>query len=97
MIHMKTGSFAGTGATLSVNVGFKPGVVILYNITDTGMMIWTADMPDAYSHRTTGSDGIETYTTSLGITAVADGFTLGADTEMNAGTDTIHYIAIRGN
>lgn len=97
MIHMKTGSFSGTGATLSVNVGFKPGVVILYNITDKGMMIWTADMPDAYSYRTTGSDGYELYRSSLGITPVADGFTLGADTEMNEGTDTIHYIAFRAN
>jgi len=94
---MKTGSFTGTGVALSVNVGFKPGVVILYNITDTGMMIWTADMPDAYSHRTTGSDGVETYTTSLGITPTGNGFSLGADTEMNGLSDTIHYIAIRAN
>jgi len=96
MKQMNLGSITGTGAAIAVNVGFKPETVILINVTDTGMMIWTKQQTDAYSYRTKGSDGIETYETSGGITPTALGFTLGTDSEMNGSSDTIHWVAFRG-
>ena len=94
-----TGTATGTGAALNVEVGFTPSRVEIINETDPGYYVWTSDMADAEMQKTIG-DGTTTFETSDGISAYAGasgatgkGFTIGADSDMNAASDVLHWTA----
>jgi len=91
----KSGTLTGTGSAITVTIGFKPGVVFLYNATDPGTLWWTKNLADAYGYRSVGSTGIETVISSNGITPFQEGFVFGADSEMNESSDVIYWIAWR--
>lgn len=100
--HVKTGTVTGTGAAINVELGFTPKVIFLFNKTDPGMFIWTDTMADAEAVKLTDvpaltfptSNGISVYAGVAGTTGA--GFTIGADSDLNAASDVIHYIAIGG-
>lgn len=99
-MQIVTGSTTGTGAALNVEVGFSPKVVVIINETDPGMYIWTDTMADAEMQKMTDAVAL-TFPTSNGVSAYAGaiaatgtGFTIGADADMNAASDVIHYVAL---
>lgn len=93
-----SGTVTGTGAAINVSIGFSPRAVILINQTDPGMFFWTNDMDDAEALKLTDavaltfptSDGISAY---AGSSSASPGFTIGADSDLNAEDDVLSYIA----
>jgi len=89
-----TGSFYGTGASLNVTkLGFRPRAVTLLNKDGLCRLEWTKDMADASGVKTV-TDGTISFITSNGITPLANGFTLGADTDVNVADELVHYVAV---
>lgn len=100
VLQMKTGTVTGTGSAINVETGFVPKAVFIYNETDPGVFLWLDTMADAEMVKLTDavaltfptSNGISTYAGSIATNA--EGFTIGADTDMNAASDVIHYLAL---
>lgn len=98
-MKMATGSETGSGSAINVTCGFTPKVVVIMNETDPGIYVWTDTMADAEMVKLTDvvaltfptSDGISAYTGSVATNS--KGFTIGADSDMNASSDVIHWIA----
>lgn len=94
-----TGTVTGTGSAINVSIGFTPRAVILINQTDPGVFMWTSDMADAEALKLTDAPAL-TFPTTNGISAyagsssAAPGFTIGADTDLNAASDVLSYIAL---
>lgn len=91
------GSFPGTGAQLDVKkVGFRPKKVELYNVSGNCQAVWTESMPDAAMQKTVDSGTQQSdvaYVTSNGITPLAEGFRLGADSDLNVAAEIVHFVA----
>lgn len=87
------GSFVGTGADLNVRtVGFKPRSVICRNVTGLVTAEWQETMEDdSMVKRVTA--GTMTVPTTNGITPLADGFTVGADADLNVSGEIVHWEA----
>lgn len=89
------GTVVGTGASLPVTgLPFDPAAVIVWNQTDPGLYVHLPSMTAAHMAKLTDAPAL-THATSLGITLGAKGarsFTIGADTDMNAAADALHYI-----
>ncbi|GAG44729.1 unnamed protein product [marine sediment metagenome] len=86
------GSFLGTGAALTVKTpGFRPRYVRIVNGTGPNAE-WFESMADdtAVKHAQTGAT---TLLTSDGITPLADGFGVGADADLNAAGEVVHFMA----
>lgn len=101
--HIATGTVTGTGAALNVSLGFSPKVVAIINETDPGLYLWTDTMANAEMLKLVDSTVALTFPTSNGVSTYAGsiaanpkGFTIGADADMNAASDVLHYIAIGG-
>jgi hypothetical protein len=97
---MVTGTIAGTGATLNVPIGFKPRKVVLFQADTPAKLEWTEDMGDGKGIKTTGTPTFAFIATNgishlPGTTTYADGFIIGADTDINVDTETIYYAAYR--
>lgn len=97
--QMVTGTIEGTGTALNVQLGFKPSVVTLINQDGLCRLDWCESMGDGKGLKavTAGTisfiatDGVTPYDgTTAGDSA---GFTIGADADVNAVAETIHYIA----
>lgn len=93
-----SGSFIGDGSARSIKtVGFRPTVVRLYNVTGNAVAVWLKSMPDDAMQKTVDSGAGTTdlsYVTSGGVTPLSDGFTLGADADLNASAETVHWEAV---
>ena len=89
----KNGAVVGTGALLNVTtVGFRPRRVQLVN--DDGLVTgeWNDSMADGdMSKRVTS--GTMTKVTTTGITPLSNGFSIGADTDMNVAGEKVHWVA----
>lgn len=91
------GAFPGTGAQLDIKkVGFRPKKVELHNVTGNCSAVWTESMADASMQKTVDSGSGTTdmsFPTTLGVTPLADGFRLGADTDLNVAAEIVHFVA----
>lgn len=90
------GSFVGAGASKDVQtVGFRPKYVKLLNVTGNCKAEWVQGMADASAQKTVDS-GAGTSDISLitsgGVTPLADGFTLGADSDLNVSGEIVQYV-----
>lgn len=83
------GAIVSTGAALDVVCGFKPRSVKLY-LADGACGFWNNLMADAsaYKRATAGAGSL---VTSDGVTPTDEGFTLGADADLNPATATVVY------
>ena len=88
-----TGAVTGTGSLINVKtVGFRPRMVELINTGGLVSGVWTDSMADAsVAKRVTA--GTLSFPTSGGVTPLADGFSLGTDSDLNAAGELVHYIA----
>lgn len=86
------GSFVSDGNLRSVQtVDYRPSKVEIFN--DQGdSAVWTSEMPDDSMHlRVAGGTG--TLETSDGVTPLANGFSIGANGDINASTQTSYWVA----
>lgn len=100
--RIKTGTGTGTGAAINVSIGFLPNMVMVMNTTGNCFIVWTSDMGAAAGQKTVDSGagttdvsmlsslGISQYT---GSASASQGFTIGADTDINVNAETYYYVA----
>lgn len=87
------GAVVGTGADLDVkSVGFRPRSVELINMDSGDELKWSGSMPDAGGLKRQAA-GTSVVLTTTGVTPLAAGFRLGADTDMNVAGETVHFVA----
>jgi hypothetical protein len=93
-----TGAVTGTGSAIDVKmVGFRPTIVKLYNVGGNANAVWTRDMADASMQKIVDSGAGATdisLVTSDGITPLASGFRIGADSDLNASGEKIIWEAV---
>lgn len=82
-----------TAGAFNITCGFKPRYVCVENVTAREKIEWFEGMTDAYAIKTIAA-GTRTLATSLGITPLAGGFTVGLDTLVNVTSEQISWIAI---
>lgn len=108
MDFIKTGTVEGTGALISIAVGFKPKIVKLINVDGRAMLFWNERLGDGDGYKVlTGIDAtadtvsLHSLITSNGVTAVdgdhdtKSGFTIGTDSDINVNGETIIWEAYR--
>lgn len=87
--NVVTGSCVGTGADMNIRtVGFRPKRVVL-NVGGLDAA-WQKTMADDSMYKRL-ANGTGSLVTTNGITPLSDGFSLGADTDINAAGAIIHY------
>lgn len=97
--HIKTGTITGTGAAITIPLGFTPSKVTILNRSDLSRYEWLKDMPQASALKQVTA-GTISFITSGGISTFAGteggdvaGFIIGADANMNAEDDVIYWEA----
>lgn len=95
------GTVEGTGSAINIQCGFQPKAVLLFNIDGLAKLEWTENMGAGKGLKTVTA-GTVSFIASNGITKYAgtaagdkEGFTIGADTDVNVSAETIEYVAIR--
>ena len=93
-----SGAVTGTGANLDVtSLGFRPRSVNLYNVTGICQAHWQDSMADGAMFKTVDSGtnltDISFVASSTGITPLANGFRIGADTDLNVAAEIVHWEA----
>ena len=83
----------GTVAAFTITTGFKPRYVKIINNTSGDQIEWFEGMTDAYGFKRVAA-GTAAQTTSLGITPLAYGFTMGLDLDINVTSEQLSWIAI---
>lgn len=85
-----SGKFVGTGSLVTVDVGFRPKLVKLVNLTDPAEGTWIDSMADG-----TALAGTDTFAavSSNGITPTETGFTVGTDANFNTSGETVYWVA----
>ena len=95
---MIRGSFVGTGSAKDVlTIGFRPRSVRIYNVSGNCQAAWLDSMADGSCQKVVDSGAGTSdvsFITSNGITPLANGFRLGADTDLNVATEIVHFEAM---
>lgn len=93
--RVATGRYLDTGtvAAYDFTCGFTPKYVKVVNVTSRDELEWFEGMADASAVKTVAA-GTRTLITTLGITPLTDGFTLGLDTDVNVSNEQVSWIAI---
>lgn len=91
--RVKVGSFYGTGADLNIRtVTFRPKVVKITNLGGLATALWVKGMADDSAVKEVTA-GTKSAITSNGITPLSDGFSLGADTDLNVSGELVYFEA----
>lgn len=100
-MQIKRGTVEGTGSAIIIQVGFQPNIVFLVNIDGDAKLDWTSDMGAGKGYKILTTSGAHALIATGGITAYAgtaggnkEGFTIGADTDVNVSSETITWIAM---
>jgi len=83
----------GVAAEFNITCGFKPRYVRVINVTSLDMMEWFEGMANASAIKTTAATSAISLITSLGITPLAKGFTIGLDLDVNVSAEQLSWIA----
>lgn len=83
----------GTAAAFTITTGFKPLWVRVLNNGSSDMYEWYHGMTAAHAEKTVAA-GTRSAITSLGITQLSYGFTVGLDTDVNVTSEQITWMAI---
>lgn len=90
----KAGAVNGTGANLDVRtVGFRPSKVELYNESGLAKADWSSSMADGLAMKQVTAGTISMTSAGDGVTPLADGFRLGADSDLNVTDELVHWVA----
>ena len=95
--YIYTKTLNGTGAAIAItDVGFKPSYVKVINVASGGLCtlehVNTMAAASGFKGITAGT---KTFITSNGITLRDNGFTIGADADVNVNGEALHVIAFR--
>ena len=91
--EMVAGTVTGTGSALVVDeLPFDPAAVIVWNQTDPGLFVHLPSFTAAHMAKLTDAPAL-THATTNGITLGTKEFTIGADADMNAAADVLHWVA----
>lgn len=91
--RVMTGSLKLGGTAYNIRtVGFRPRKVEVINSDGLCKAEWNKSMPDAYMVKTV-TDGTISYASANGITPLSDGFTIGADADINVDGEQVHWTA----
>lgn len=101
--NFATGTLDGTGAAINIEIGWIPDHVVVQNIeaADFARLEWYTGMTAAHAIKTVTST--KSKITSLGISAYAgtttaqQGFTIGADTDVNVVDEALTWMAFRNS
>lgn len=94
-VQVMRGAAVGTGANLDITtVGFRPRSVRIVNQDSADELYWHINMADGYGLKRVAA-GTGSVITSLGVTPLAAGFRLGADTDINVDGETILWEAFQ--
>lgn len=101
MNRLRTGTVEGTGAAISVTLGFIPNYVKLMNIDGIAMLEWTPEIGAGKGLKTADSGTAKcdiSYISTGGVTVSAStdtyiGFSIGTDTDINVNGETICWVA----
>lgn len=92
-----TGALTGQGAAFDVTkVGFRPRMVKVWNTAAGGLvkLEWNDAMPEGSGFKQKNDAAAQnSFLTADGITPLANGFTLGADADVNAAGEQLYYEA----
>lgn len=94
--RLATGTYLDTGtvAAYTFTLGFKPRYVRVINEDGDAIMEWVEGMADAEGMKLV-TGGTLAKVSSNGITPTEVGFTLGLDTDVNATSEQVSFIAMR--
>ena len=85
------GSTVGDGSAQDIrSVGFRPRSVKLINVTSGDELFWQDTFADGAGLKRLAAGGAS-FITSDGVTPLSDGFTLGADADMNVADEVVHW------
>jgi hypothetical protein len=83
------GGLVATGSAYNVTTpGFRPRRVRVFNVTSGDAFFWNDLMPAGYAIKQIAA-GTRSYVSSNGITQLVNGFTLGADGDVNAAGENL--------
>lgn len=91
--EIQFGTVEGTGSPIVVATEFDPACVILINQDDPTLLVHSPSMPAASGLKLTDAPAL-TFPTTNGVTLGTKQFTIGADADVNAAAETLHWIAI---
>lgn len=83
----------GVAAAFNISCGFKPRFVQVLNVASGDKMEWFEGMADASALKTVAA-GTRTLILTLGITPLANGFTVGLDTDVNVSSEQTNWEAL---
>ena len=90
-----TGSFTGDGVSQSITLGFKPKLLVLFNVTDgTQLTFYFDGMADGKAISMVSAISL---IAANGVTLSSTGFSLGSDDSVNKNLKVFKYYAISGN
>ncbi len=92
--EIKSSTYTGTGAALTVTTGFKPKLVLAFNQSDGDVAFFHIDGQTA---ATAVSIDTEVAVETTAITLTDTGFTLGTNAVVNENTKVYVYLAVGGN
>lgn len=84
---------SSTAAAFNITTGFKPRYVKVMNETSGDQEEWFEGMTDAYAMKKVAA-GTTAVITSLGITPLSYGFTVGLDTDVNVINEQLSWVAM---
>ena len=97
VLQLTVGRYLDTGtvAAITFTIGYKPLWVRVANLNASGdaMLEWYHGMADA-SAILVGIDGARSLITTLGITQLSYGFTLGLQTDVNVTSEQCSWMAL---
>lgn len=82
-----------TAAAFDITCGFTPRWVRVVNETSGDMYEWYDGMASAEAIKTVAA-GTRSIITTLGITPLTDGFTVGLDTDVNVINEQLSWVAL---
>lgn len=95
MVNVAVGRYLddGTAAAFTITCGFKPLFVEVVNNSSGDEEKWFNGMTNAHAFKRVAA-GTGAAITTLGITQLAYGFTVGLDTDINVTNEQLSWIAI---
>ena len=99
VVQLAVGRYLDTGTVAAFNIttGFKPLYVKVVNVTGLSQLEWWHGMAAASAWKTDDQGSSEcgfSLITSLGITQLSYGFTVGLDLDVNVTSEQISWMAM---